>query len=295
MVASGFDPNKQSASGAQGIAQFPPEVWQQYADSPAASPWNPDSAIPALGVALCDLSAQLSALPGGDRFGLALAAFRWGTTAVREAGGIPKSATLRSDNLLAGMFANTYAADPRLRPAPAASPSPRPSASKPAAPKPPKPAPPVSKPPVDPAVPYQVTNANNGLVLDVPGDDNNPGADVIIQQWHNQRAKDQFWRVLPVGKTGYYRIINGYSGKALSVKDDSRTDGALIVQAQPGNSTSQQWQLQYAPNDAFWIVNRASGAVLDVAGDDDNFSNAGTIDQWHRQADANDQLWRFTR
>ncbi len=300
MAASGFDPNKQSASGAQGIAQFPPEVWKQYAQSALDSPWNPDSAIERLGSALCDLSSQLSPLAGGDPYKLALAAFQWGATAVREAGGVPKSAKLQGDTNLAQTYVDYYAKDPRLTPGKA--PSPSPSASQPASPAPPappasgKPAPP--KPPApqfDTSVSYQITNAWSGLVLDIPGDDNNPSAGVNVQQWHNQRAKDQFWRLVPVGKSGYYQIINGYSGKALAVKGDSHDDSAQIVQNDPSDSDGQQWQFQYAPNGSFWIANRGSGAVLDVYGDDDNTSDAGTIDQYHRQPTAQDQRWRLTR
>lgn len=295
MTASEFDPNKQSANGAQGIAQFAPEVWSKYSSSLTGSPWNPDSAVPALGTALCDLAAQLSALPGRDPYKLALAAYQWGPTAVRAAGGVPKSGTLQSDIDLALSRQGYYEKDPRLAAKPAGSPSPSPS--KPTTTKPPashKPAPP--PPPVNPALTYQITNALNGLVLDVPGDDNNPGAGVFIQQWHYQSwAKDQRWQLRPIGKTGYYQILNDFTGKALAVQDGSHDNSARIVQDDPDNDAAQQWRLQYAPDRAFWIINRGSGQALDVFGGDDNYSDAGTIDQYPLQSDAKDQRWRFTR
>ncbi|MGW1062311.1 hypothetical protein [Micromonospora rubida] len=160
MAASGFDPNMRSANGAQGIAQFLPEIWAQYAaasNSPAASPWDPHSAIPMLGSVMCDLSGQLSALTAGDPYTLSLAAFQWGTAAVRAAGGAPQAPALQDNTSRVLAYVDYYAKDKRLgappsptasaspskspAPSPSQSPaSPPPAAQSPAAPRPNPPA-----------------------------------------------------------------------------------------------------------------------------------------------------------
>jgi hypothetical protein len=88
MAASGFQADVLGPTGAQGAAQFLPQIWAQYAPSPSASPWDPGAAVPALSTAMCDLVAQLTSL-GGDPYRVALAAFWWGPQAVRQAGTMP--------------------------------------------------------------------------------------------------------------------------------------------------------------------------------------------------------------
>ncbi|MEK8104330.1 hypothetical protein NKG94_02695 [Micromonospora sp. M12] len=86
MALSGFDPNLLGSSGQRGIAQFLPEVWQAYGPT-GASAWDPAVAIPAVGTAMCAMAGELSGLEG-DPYLLALAAYRMGPTAVRQAGGV---------------------------------------------------------------------------------------------------------------------------------------------------------------------------------------------------------------
>jgi hypothetical protein len=61
MASSAFNPNLRGADGTMGIAQFPPDLWSQYA-SASDSPWDPATAIRTLGHAMCDLVRQLGAL-----------------------------------------------------------------------------------------------------------------------------------------------------------------------------------------------------------------------------------------
>lgn len=301
MAASAFDPNKQSASGAQGIAQFLPEIWTAYArssDAATASPWNPDSAIPMLGTTMCDLAGQLSALTSGDPYTLALAAFQWSATAIRQAGGVPQSKALQDNADRVLSYVDYYAKDTRLAPKKAsASPSPSTSHSPSPAPHPQNPVPLPYELSVDLSVSYQIQNGFNGKVLDVPGDDNNPAAGVTIQQYRDKRGKDQFWKIVPVAhQRGWYHIINGYSGKALAVKDASRDDGARIVQANPNDAAkTQRWHFEPAGDGTYYLRNWWSQKVLDVYGDDLNTSDGGTIDQWRQQDYAKDQRWRLTR
>ncbi|HWB35482.1 MAG TPA: hypothetical protein VHA75_05585, partial [Rugosimonospora sp.] len=110
MAASGFQANLLGPTGAQGIAQFLPEIWTQYG---TGSPWDTAAAIPALGSAMCDLVGQLSSL-GADPYQLALAAFGWGTDAVRQAGAVPRSAGIQSFISAVTGYADAYATDPAL-------------------------------------------------------------------------------------------------------------------------------------------------------------------------------------
>ncbi|MEV6709753.1 transglycosylase SLT domain-containing protein, partial [Micromonospora wenchangensis] len=124
MALSGFDANLLGPEGQRGVAQFRPEVWQAYGPSDASA-WDPQEAIPAAGTALCALHKELSGLEGDPSL-LALAAYRNGPAAVRQAGGDLDAGTqayLRTVR----EHTDYYALDNRLRPAPpSASPSPSP-------------------------------------------------------------------------------------------------------------------------------------------------------------------------
>ncbi|MEW2444492.1 hypothetical protein [Micromonospora marina] len=114
MAASAFNPNMLSPDGAQGIAGFTPQIWASYAPRPAlTSPWEPTTAIPALGHAMCGLSGDLAGL-ATDVYPLALAAFAWGPEPVKQAGGLPAVAGLRGYVDTVRRFAEYYAHDPDL-------------------------------------------------------------------------------------------------------------------------------------------------------------------------------------
>nr|BFE59557.1 hypothetical protein GCM10020063_040830 [Dactylosporangium thailandense] len=122
MASSGFDPNKRSPLGQLGIAQFSPDLWQQYA-KPSDSPWDPPTAIATLGAAMCDLVGQLGKV-GGDPYQLALAGFRVGPTPVRQAPGalaaVPGLQRFVEDVNVAVRY---YSQDPRLTAAATATPA----------------------------------------------------------------------------------------------------------------------------------------------------------------------------
>jgi hypothetical protein len=114
MAVSQFNPNRLGSDGAQGIAQFLPQVWQQYAPSPSATPWDAGVAIPALGRAMCDLVQAIDAQTDADAFPLALAAYQWGMDMVRGAGfdiGAPGLAGVAQQAI---EYLDFYANDPRL-------------------------------------------------------------------------------------------------------------------------------------------------------------------------------------
>jgi hypothetical protein len=132
MAASGFNPNVVGEDDAQGVAQFRPELWRTYAPSAAASPTDPNLAIPALGRAMCALVSDFEKLDGNPYL-IALAAFQWGPEAVGEAGGLPDAPSLRTFADMVSGYTAYYEHDPRLGAIPATtpprsgSPSPTPS------------------------------------------------------------------------------------------------------------------------------------------------------------------------
>ncbi|MDQ0366534.1 lectin-like domain-containing protein [Catenuloplanes indicus] len=131
MAGSGFDPNHLGAAGREGIAQFRSDVWERY--GPRGSVWDPAIAIPAVGTALCILTAELSGVEG-DPYMLALAAFNSGPDTVRRAGGIPDAVT-RAHLQKVTDYTSFYGLDTRIGGKPAAA-GPSASASAPASPGP---------------------------------------------------------------------------------------------------------------------------------------------------------------
>ncbi|MEV4812087.1 ricin-type beta-trefoil lectin domain protein [Micromonospora avicenniae] len=122
MAASAFNPNLFGSNGAQGIAQFNPEVWARYApNAAAASPWDPHQAIGALGAVMCRLVREMGQVGQGDAYQKALAAFQWGPEAVQRAGGVPDSPAVRRFIALTEAYTTSYQRDSRL-------PGPRPTA-----------------------------------------------------------------------------------------------------------------------------------------------------------------------
>lgn len=88
-VESGFDPNAVSPSGARGIAQFMPFVWDEWGNG--ADPFDPVAGIDAQGRLMVELQRLVGPLISTDqeRIELALAAYNAGAGAVLRAGGIP--------------------------------------------------------------------------------------------------------------------------------------------------------------------------------------------------------------
>ncbi|MDP9799732.1 hypothetical protein J2S43_008244 [Catenuloplanes nepalensis] len=131
MAGSGFDPNHLGAAGREGIAQFRSDVWERY--GPRGSVWDPAVAIPAVGTALCILTAELRGVEG-DPHMLALAAFNSGPDTVRRAGGIPDAVT-RAHLQKVTDYTSYYRLDTRIGGTPASA-GPSASASASASPTP---------------------------------------------------------------------------------------------------------------------------------------------------------------
>lgn len=113
MAASGFDANVVGEDGAEGVAQFRPELWQAYRPAADATATDPELAVPTLGRAMCALVEELDQLTG-DAYLTALAAFQWGPDAVREAGGLPDAPSLRAFADMVSDYTAYYERDRRI-------------------------------------------------------------------------------------------------------------------------------------------------------------------------------------
>lgn len=89
---SGWDSRAQSPAGAQGIAQFLPATWEQYAvdgdGDGERDVWNPADAIASAAELNC-VNRELVAGVPGDRLANTLAAYNAGHGAVRRYAGVP--------------------------------------------------------------------------------------------------------------------------------------------------------------------------------------------------------------
>ncbi|WP_189077972.1 RICIN domain-containing protein [Mangrovihabitans endophyticus] len=323
---SNFNPNLQGPSGAQGIAQFTPDMWEEYSPGDSTSPWNPDDAISALGTAMCDLTDQFAGLSGTNPYVLALGAYQWGPDVIRQAGGLPRTTVPQLVDR-AQRFTQEYQKDPRLAPhrTPATSPAPAtgaphdptPGHSPSAKPSPNVPAsktqPPMSAPPApaaDKATPvkctlgagYRIQNVWAGAVLDVPGDNVKHDAGTRVDMWKNTHAKDQVWTITKAPADGYVIITNKFTGLVLAVEKKSSADRAkLVLSAKLPKVKNQQWKLIDAGNGQIYLQNHLSGKVMDLLGNDlgaprkDGTWNGSYVQQFQRQPRAHDQRWRLLK
>jgi hypothetical protein len=317
-VLSGFDASKRSGDGRQGIAQFTPALWESYSSRTTASPWDPEEAIPAMGVAMCTMSGELSGLSsGGDPYTLALGAYQWGPKVIRQAGGLPRTTVPQLADEVNG-YVTEYQNDTRLYPgATPATSSPAPSASAtapapkvtvtetaPAAPeatapakKTPAPAKTTAKPKPKPTVKqlftngkvYRLENAWAKSAVELPGDQGTKPAGTKVQLWGYFGGNDQKWRAEKAG-SNVVRFVNVHYGFALSVDGKSKANEAKLVMAKKDTSNKfQQWKLLDAGNGQVFIRNMGSGKVMDLLGDDlnapfaDGTWNGYKVEQWDLQ------------
>ena len=95
---SNWNPNAVSSAGAEGISQFLPGTWVNWAQPPTASPFDPTAAIPAQGRYDCAIAAQMQTWQNAGLLPklltltqLMLAGYNAGPSAVKAAGGIPNN------------------------------------------------------------------------------------------------------------------------------------------------------------------------------------------------------------
>lgn len=314
-AASNFDANLRTDAG-DGIAQFSPELWKQYASS-GESVWSADDSIATLGEAMCDLTAQFSGFTGADPYTLALGAFQWGADAVRQAGGLPKT-TLTQLATTVRQYEPAFRADGQLTDSTQVSPSPSASASAVASSSPsvtapvtasvsPSPSATPAKTPTkaapkllyDPARTYQIQNGWAGAIVELPGDNvSTLPSGTRVQLWNNLKAPDQYWKISAAPAGGYVIITNNFLHKSLAVESDSAANGSkLVVEDTDAADPNQQWALSDAGAGHVWLLNHHSGKAMDLLGDDrgapdsDGTWNGYLVEQWDLQTYAKDQRW----
>lgn len=259
-AASGFDPNHRSDDGAMGIAGFDSDLWNQYAPA-GASPWDPEQAVPALGKALCALVETFEPM-GGDGYADALAAFRVGPTAVRQAGGVP---AIPAVSAFVTQATGLVGADPSSAPSRSATtPSPTPTPSRTVSPSP-KPSPsrttatttspatPTTKPPIT----YKIVNGYSHKVLSTA--DTNAGS-ALVQEPDNGTAAEHF--LLEADADGSVRIKNVADDLVLSPENGSTADFAFATQVADTSTKATRWTLISAGGSSLQIKNVGSGLLL---------------------------------
>lgn len=97
------------------------------------------------------------------------------------------------------------------------------------------------------------------------------------------------WNVNPVdprigGDFSYYYITSAYNNQAMDVLNWSLEDNAEVIPYTKNNNANQQWYLEYAGDNWFYIRNRHSSLCLEVV--------SGTLKQGIQDG-SNKQLWRF--
>lgn len=279
MALSGFDPNMLGAAGQRGIAQFRTEVWREYGPD-RGSAWDPQVAVPAVGTAMCGLAKELATL-NGDPYVLALAAYRNGPTAVRQAGGALDDET-EAFLLEVKELTDVYALDGRLGTAtPSASPSaPSPSAT----PRPPsttpttRPADPPSgdeePPPSRPSRPTgakQIFHPLTGLC--VSSGSGSDGTRLTLQGCAEEPS--QWWEVRTDG------TIRS-QGLCMDVAWAASEDGTAIQVANCSGNKAQSWRF----NDNGGIISDLNNKSVDV----DMLGAGRPLNLWYYVANA-EQTW----
>jgi len=312
---SEFDVNLRT-SERQGVAQFTPEMWEQYRPGTGTSVWRPADAIPALAIAMCDMTNQLSELSGEDPFRLALGAYQWGIDAVRRAGGLPEANVEQLADRVSAHLAE-YEKDDRL-----SAPAPKPGATrqtgKPATAKPSPSSSSAAEEPsktdeqkpkeptlfaYDPDAKYQIQNAWAKAIVELPGINENTRPGSRVHLWENENYEDQFWRLRAAPDKRHVIIANVWNDMALAVEDRSLQENAkMAVYDRNDNDESQQWLIEDVGGGNVVLTNRHSGQVMELLGEDngppkDNGTswNGFWVEQTNRHDDQRDQKWRFVK
>ncbi|MDP9793670.1 hypothetical protein J2S43_002182 [Catenuloplanes nepalensis] len=297
MAASAFNRNKVGPDDAQGIAQFLPVVWNRYGQA-GESPWDPAVAILTLGRTMCALSAELSGL-AEDPYPVALAAFQWGPTAVRQAEGVPDSPSVRDFAQRVLGYTAYYAKDTRLgtpaAPPPAATVTPTPTPTATASPSPVTTRSPVGNvaapPPVqqeddEPAAPPAANPppANNSPTqyqikgyadkcIDAP-----KGADgVALQLWTCTGGASQKFTF----EDGTIR----HKGFCMDLAWGETADGTRVQLARCNGGQAQRFKV----NASHDLVNTALGKCVDVV--DWNDANGAALQLWTCEGETNQKWW----
>ena len=145
---------------------------------------------------------------------------------------------------------------------------------------------------------YKIVNVNSGMLLTAAS--NKPTGWQAIKQNRNKTTNPamQQWSVTPYIKTTHsgdraYHVIelnNGASGTYIDIKDWNYNDGAEVGTYPGGFGAIEQWYLEYAGDNAFYIRSRYNTKCLEVK---NNSKADGAALQMAELADKDSQKWRF--
>lgn len=140
---------------------------------------------------------------------------------------------------------------------------------------------------------YKLVNKNSGKVMEVAGGSTTSGAN--IQQNTYNGSTYQQWNVTPVsnrvgGDFSYFSIISAQSGKSLDILNWSLSNAGNIIMWDDAKGNNQQWFLEYAGDNCFYIRSRHSAKCIEVA--NNSTANYANIQQWEKDGGTN-QLWRL--
>lgn len=139
---------------------------------------------------------------------------------------------------------------------------------------------------------YRFVSATGGRVLDISCGSTADMANAQLYEWNGTNA--QRWTLTALGEAwlpeGTYQIIaeNNHSN-ALGIDADSISDHAAVT-TRTANATysSQKWQVVYAGDGYYKLINLASGRAMDVT---DESTDDGTIVQQYQDDGSDAQLW----
>jgi len=123
---------------------------------------------------------------------------------------------------------------------------------------------------LDPTLSYKFANFGSGRILSVYQASTAAGAMLDAEADTGTPTLSQQWRITS-NNDGYFQIasLNPGGGNTTNALDDSggsTVSGNAIVQAASGSGQELEWDVVSAGNGYFYLVNRASGLVLDMAG-----------------------------
>jgi len=112
----------------------------------------------------------------------------------------------------------------------------------------------------------------------------------IFQYAYGGAATNDEWQIVDIG-SGYYKILNRNSSKAMVVQSASTSEGANIFQwTYGGTNTNDEWAIVDVGSGYFRITNRNSGKSAEVAGG--GTANSTNIDQ-RTYSGATYQQWQI--
>ena len=123
---------------------------------------------------------------------------------------------------------------------------------------------------------YTISTAlDNNKVLDVSAASYNNSGN--IQLWESTKGQQQRFELKYNEKTKTYTIMALHSGKVLDVAGAGTTNGTNVQQYEGNGTEAQQWVLQEAGDDYFYIIAKCNELYLDVAnGQSKNGANIQT-------------------